>query len=340
MIQLLLPEIVPATVTVYCNTPLTVDGETLTFQETRNIRVFLKTMSYKTEQFLPLTTTWLDEFAEEIWYITGYGVSQAHVKMHHAGKLIPLIRRTYAEYPPLGLPYLFALEFFIDWTRILTLPYAHPTNQRFPGTVQLQHATIYPVSHTAFQEHPLFQRLVRRSSAQAPLPMLYLRQREYHPYALWDGVSLGTLPKTRQSLIRQGTKKIQKKFKELKQRQERQVQRERLRHGKKPRIDYIYLIHIHDDLFKIGVSTRPQKRLQTLQTSSPHKLTLHHTFPAEPGQEAEQKLHRFFSAYRREGEWFQLSEQYRQCICDIHAYEAGKFLTTQEHSEVRQLNKL
>lgn len=89
----------------------------------------------------------------------------------------------------------------------------------------------------------------------------------------------------------------------------------------------IYLIHIHKDIYKIGQSKNPNKRLKTLQTSSPYKLVLVHSFSADNVNAAEQELHNRLSHVRQEGEWFMLLPEQKELICRIAEYKDGCFWT-------------
>ncbi len=77
-----------------------------------------------------------------------------------------------------------------------------------------------------------------------------------------------------------------------------------------------------------------------MQTSHPRKLVLVHTFPAEPGKTAEDKLHRFFHTRRLEGEWFELDEAQKNLIISITAYKDGQFFADKEHGQMNALNLL
>lgn len=67
----------------------------------------------------------------------------------------------------------------------------------------------------------------------------------------------------------------------------------------------VYFITTKDALFvKIGFSTKPQERVQALQTSSPVKLSLLAMIPGT--METERYFHELFSDYRTDGEWFRL----------------------------------
>ena len=64
----------------------------------------------------------------------------------------------------------------------------------------------------------------------------------------------------------------------------------------------IYFIQAEHGAIKIGVATDPVKRLRTLQTGSPVKLTLRAV--TEGGALAEEQYHYKFMAHRLHGEWF------------------------------------
>ena len=44
------------------------------------------------------------------------------------------------------------------------------------------------------------------------------------------------------------------------------------------------------------------------------------------GQEAEEKLHRFFHSCRLQGEWFELTTRQKDLVVSIQAYADGKFI--------------
>ncbi len=72
---------------------------------------------------------------------------------------------------------------------------------------------------------------------------------------------------------------------------------------------YIYLIHSHDDVYKIGVSQRPKERLQSLGTLSPYDLTLVMAMKHDDAYGAEISLHEKFKEKRMNGEWFKLTDK-------------------------------
>jgi hypothetical protein len=57
---------------------------------------------------------------------------------------------------------------------------------------------------------------------------------------------------------------------------------------------------------KIGISKDPQRRLDTLQTGSPHELELIYTARVAAESECEDYLHEMWSSRRLNGEWFDI----------------------------------
>jgi len=81
--------------------------------------------------------------------------------------------------------------------------------------------------------------------------------------------------------------------------------------ARKPRPGFVYLIHsVKSDLYKIGLSKCPEKRLYTLQLQQGtfSKLIMLHTIQTEDMYGLEQGLHGKFDAKRKHGEWFALDE--------------------------------
>lgn len=68
---------------------------------------------------------------------------------------------------------------------------------------------------------------------------------------------------------------------------------------------FIYLINIENtDLYKIGVSKNPEKRLKSLQTANGKKLSLINSFETQFNYKLETFLHQYFSLKKKLGEWF------------------------------------
>lgn len=66
---------------------------------------------------------------------------------------------------------------------------------------------------------------------------------------------------------------------------------------------------------KIGVAKNVVRRLIQLQTGSPKKLRIMHSFAA--GFECEDTLHKLFSHLRIRGEWFKLTNEIRNYIHNV-----------------------
>jgi hypothetical protein len=73
---------------------------------------------------------------------------------------------------------------------------------------------------------------------------------------------------------------------------------------------YVYLIESYNTQFyKIGISKNdPHKRLKQLATANADELRLITTYESEYYRKLEKWLHRKFSQYRLEGEWFKLPD--------------------------------
>ena len=71
---------------------------------------------------------------------------------------------------------------------------------------------------------------------------------------------------------------------------------------------YIYLIQsLEEGYYKIGVSRKPTKRIQQLQTGNSSPLKLIDTYQSELADKIERILQRRYSHFHKEGEWFDLS---------------------------------
>lgn len=91
--------------------------------------------------------------------------------------------------------------------------------------------------------------------------------------------------------------------------------------------DYVYLIRMgRTKMYKIGKTNDPQGRLVSLQTASPYKLKLLHTFKADNASAAEESLHAKFHGVRLEGEWFKLTDAERDAIVSVKEYRDNCFV--------------
>lgn len=92
----------------------------------------------------------------------------------------------------------------------------------------------------------------------------------------------------------------------------------------KDNTDYVYLIRMgRTKFYKIGKSNDPTSRLASMQTASPYKLKLLHTFKADNATAAEEELHTIFHNQRQQGEWFKLSDEQRGRLLKINEFKAN-----------------
>lgn len=88
---------------------------------------------------------------------------------------------------------------------------------------------------------------------------------------------------------------------------------ETLRNGDDRHFLYIICRLINGQLsqpIKIGVTSKPVVRLRELQTGSPHKLVIVHSFQCldrESALACEKHLHDHWRSARQEGEWFHVN---------------------------------
>jgi predicted GIY-YIG superfamily endonuclease len=72
--------------------------------------------------------------------------------------------------------------------------------------------------------------------------------------------------------------------------------------------NYVYLIRADNGLTKIGISYDVERRLYTLDTASPVRLSLLFFFEPSNAVKTEKYLHIKFDKKRVKGEWFNLSD--------------------------------
>ena len=72
--------------------------------------------------------------------------------------------------------------------------------------------------------------------------------------------------------------------------------------------NFLYVLSVQDRYVKIGICKEEEhlyKRLKTLQTGNPHKISIIFFEERESAKDAEKYLHNCFSDKRKEGEWFE-----------------------------------
>ncbi|MFN8457659.1 MAG: GIY-YIG nuclease family protein [Anaerolineae bacterium] len=147
-------------------------------------------------------------------------------------------------------------------------------------------------------------------------------------------ISWWNLPETQTTYYK--TKKLRKQ-EEKKKKDEERKQKQLEKAGivykpkkKKEKAYQVYVIGAEDgnlaDIYKIGISNAPGKRLQSLNTSNPFKLAIIHKFLTEPATEAEAQLHAMFQASRISGEWFKLTPEQIFDLKRIIEFKDGKFI--------------
>ena len=68
---------------------------------------------------------------------------------------------------------------------------------------------------------------------------------------------------------------------------------------------YVYLIKASGK-YKIGISTNPDKRIESLQTANPSPISVVHIQYSHEYKRLEAELHEKYGEYRMQGEWFDL----------------------------------
>ena len=92
---------------------------------------------------------------------------------------------------------------------------------------------------------------------------------------------------------------------------EKEARRRGVRDGEVSAEGFVYLLLADGlaDMYKIGYSTDPVRRLKTIQASCPVPLSLEWVIPCWGNDGTELKIHRKFAEQREEGEWFRLSRE-------------------------------
>lgn len=90
---------------------------------------------------------------------------------------------------------------------------------------------------------------------------------------------------------------------------------------------YVYLLQggFSVDLYKIGCSIDPQRRILQLESAIGMKLQLLHKIHADDLYDAESQLHRRFAGRRVAGEWFALTPEDIRTIFELRRFRKGRF---------------
>lgn len=133
----------------------------------------------------------------------------------------------------------------------------------------------------------------------------------------WEYV--GFHPRWFDNGFNQLTERRRKNEERARKKQEREAaKRAKQEEAKQKRKGQVYFIQQGEDgPIKIGYSTTPEKRLQSLNTASPYPLYLRAVI--EGGKKLEQELHERFAAYKMDGEWFSPHEELLQFIAGLRS---------------------
>jgi hypothetical protein len=100
----------------------------------------------------------------------------------------------------------------------------------------------------------------------------------------------------------------------------------------------LYLIRdVHFGRTKIGIASDLEHRFSSLQTGSPIELYVYAYFEIPKAKTHENHLHQRYSHKHLHGEWFNLSEQDLQTICD---YLGGYVVVEEGIKELKQAKLL
>jgi hypothetical protein len=85
-----------------------------------------------------------------------------------------------------------------------------------------------------------------------------------------------------------------------------------------PDRQYVYLMYCPmTTLFKIGISSNPERRLRQIENASGLPVQLMAVWTVYDASTTEKVLHKYFTDRRHEGEWFNLSEEDRYVLGQV-----------------------
>lgn len=308
----------------------------------------------------------LDEIAREMNHLSGYGISEIKVNadaeqftIDYKDELVP---HNVSELDVNHYSYWFraTLRFIVGHSRgggkiWLEIPRIHwTTGAANPMKYYKLKDTLFEVKAVAFggpkkqrkagtcyrlnydYENPFLISFANKISTEVLVPNTSRKyQASNSEIYIKQSVSWWYLPdaQTTSYKIKKNEERERKRKKAEERKQKRQkkagiVYKDKWETKKAQQVYIIQMVghSLTDDLYKIGISNSPGKRLQSLNTSSPFELELIHKFVAEPAEEAETKLHEQFKASRMSGEWFKLTSAQIIELKDIIEYRDGKFV--------------
>lgn len=97
----------------------------------------------------------------------------------------------------------------------------------------------------------------------------------------------------------------------------------------------IYLIKDGESRYKIGYSKNPKERLKQLQTAGATVFELIYELEVQYATKIEKALHRFFSRYNVNGEWFALPYEEVKSFPDLVRRTESNFKLIVENSTLK-----
>ncbi len=308
----------------------------------------------------------LDELAAELNYITGYGILEMRVKREDADDVLVDYR---SQHKPAGTAEKFYLNEFLFMFSIevgittynnrkvtLNIPRLDwVTGAQNPRPVYELSDTILKMQHIANSrkrkrqtgssyhlflpyDDPILTRFLAKLTKDGVLGPKVKRQWSPYESLSIHHIKLKSLPDG------QRTCNIREKNRRAEEKRQKQEERERekakaagivyIDKKKTKKADQIYLIYVVDEhyhnIYKIGMSNEPGKRLDSLRTACPFELELVHRFVATPAEDAEKQLHTQFQANHLRGEWYRLNATDVAKLKQIKGFEDGQFYNSED----------
>lgn len=87
------------------------------------------------------------------------------------------------------------------------------------------------------------------------------------------------------------------------------------------------------DYHKIGVATKPRRRMSVMGSGTPHELKLTTTIECDDAEAVESTLHRIYSGNKYKNEWFRLDQN------AINSLDALEYLSVETLSDVEKYRR-
>lgn len=319
-------------------------------------RIFtLRNLKGQTEsEQIEEATTLMAQVASELHYITRYGIDKGTVKLN-GKKAHEVVYRVYtphiqARYFRYGVNIGFSSVYRYQWVndrhrgfriakdrlsegwqreitkQIKTVSFRLPcmagyrTNEHFFRYQDVRKRGRKAIGWLCYYDHEdnIFNRFINRFFAEGNLAIgekRYWSEADYR-YVSVKGIEWPPPPIKKDKVRR----------------------RSKIASRPKDETDYVYLIRMgRTKYYKIGKSNDPLGRLASMQTASPYKLKLLHTFKADNAAAAEEALHHQLHEARMEGEWFKLTDGQQKVLASVTVYEDGWFVMGEMRQGIEDL---